>query len=166
MNFRPKSNGFSLSTLENLSRSEKIDLLKLLKEQERRTKRNKIITYKPYPKQLEFHAKGITDRERLLMAGNQLGKTMAGAAETALHLTGRYEEWEDARKMKWPGRRFDKPVRAWAGSNTNELTRDGVQKLLIGEPKIEANWGTGFIPGDCLMDTTRRSFSPRSSKAF
>ena len=34
--------------------------------------------YKPYAKQRDFHAAGATFRERLLMAGNQLGKCISG----------------------------------------------------------------------------------------
>src|SRR5262249_54476558 len=88
--------------------------------------RNKLAHYKPYAKQKEFHAQGVKHRERLLMAGNQLGKTYCGAAEAAMHLTGRYPAW-------WPGRKFNGPIRAWAGSKTGEVTRDGVQRVLIGE---------------------------------
>lgn len=83
------------------------------------------------------------------MAGNQLGKTFCGAAEAAIHLTGQYPDW-------WEGRRFDRPVRAWAGSKTGEVTRDGVQRYLIGEPKDESQWGTGMIPADALQDWSRR----------
>ena len=83
------------------------------------------------------------------MAGNQLGKTLAGAAETAMHLTGRYPAW-------WQGRRWDRPILAMAGSESAELTRDGVQKLLIGPPADESEWGTGFIPAGDLADTARR----------
>jgi phage terminase large subunit-like protein len=88
-------------------------------------------------------------RERLLMAGNQTGKTTAGAAEAAFYLTGLYPEW-------WEGKRFDKPVKAWAGSETSEVTRDGVQRLLVGPPKIESEWGTGLIPGDSIFEWARR----------
>lgn len=87
------------------------------------------------------------------MAGNQLGKTFCGAAEAAIHLTGKYPPW-------WDGRRFDRPVRAWAGSKTGEVTRDGVQRLLIGEPKDESQWGMGLIPGALLLDTKRRTGVP------
>jgi hypothetical protein len=52
--------------------------------------------YRPYPKQLEFHDAGARYGERLLMAANQVGKSTAGAAEAALHLTGRYDAWERA----------------------------------------------------------------------
>jgi phage terminase large subunit-like protein len=83
------------------------------------------------------------------MAGNQLGKTYSGAAEAAFHLTGRYPDW-------WQGRRWHRPVRAWAGSETWDVTRDGVQRILVGEPKDQSMWGTGLIPGDDLLDWGRR----------
>lgn len=145
----------SLSTDSDLS-TPPSDLSSLLRERltlaqeiERRQRTNRLRFYKPYAKQREFHAQGAVHRERLLMAGNQLGKTYCGAAEAAYHLTGRYPEW-------WEGRRWDRPVRAWAGSKTGEVTRDGVQRLLVGEPKDESQWGTGMIPGDCLLDYGRR----------
>ena len=42
--------------------------------------------YRPYPRQAEFHAAGAAHRERLFLAGNQLGKTLAGANELAMGL--------------------------------------------------------------------------------
>jgi len=84
------------------------------------------------------------------MAGNQLGKTLAGAAEVAMHLTGQYPYW-------WKGRVFKKPGVWLAGSESYELTRDGVQRLLIGPPASEADWGTGYIPQTALGDWHRRS---------
>lgn len=110
--------------------------------------RNRLADYAPYSKQRDFHAAGAEKRERLFMAGNQLGKTLAGAAEMAMHLTGRYPDW-------WKGRRFDHPIVAMAGSETGELTRDGVQRLLMGPPSDEAAWGTGFIPYDAIVDRSR-----------
>lgn len=121
----------------------------LLAELERRQRTNRLRFYKPYSKQQEFHAAGIF-RERLFMAGNQLGKTLAGAAEAAIHLTGRYPDW-------WTGHRFEKPVTMLAGSESYELTRDGVQRLLVGSPMNEEEWGTGYIPQADILETTRRS---------
>jgi phage terminase large subunit-like protein len=87
-------------------------------------------------------------RERLLIAGNQLGKTLAGSFEMAMHLTGRYPGW-------WAGRRFDAPGRYWAAGETRVSTRDTVQKMLVGDPEREERWGTGAIPGEAILGTFR-----------
>lgn len=120
-----------------------------LKELRRRELTNRLRFYTPYAKQREFHLNGATHRERLFLAGNQLGKTVAGAAEVAMHLTGRYPDW-------WDGKRWDRPTVWLAGSESYELTRDGVQRLLVGPPDKEEEWGTGFIPADCIVGRTRR----------
>jgi len=122
----------------------------LLAELDRRRRTNRLATYKPYAKQREFHLAGASYRERLFMAGNQLGKTLAGAAEGAMHLTGAYPD-------DWDGHRFTKPIVMLAGSESYELTRDGVQRLMVGPPMSEEEWGTGFIPQSSIVDTTRRS---------
>jgi phage terminase large subunit-like protein len=72
----------------------------------------------------------------LFRAGNQLGKSLAGGAEAAMHATGRYPDW-------WDGKRFDKANDGWASGVTGEVTRDTIQRLLIGAVGKE---GTGFIP--------------------
>lgn len=124
-------------------------LLKLLEqEQQKRKAQNRLRDYRPYTKQKEFHAAGATNSERLFMAGNQLGKTVAGAAEWAMHLTGRYPDW-------WSGATFEKPVTMWAAGVTGESTRDNPQRLLVGPPTQEDAWGTGMIPKECLKDWDR-----------
>ena len=144
----------TLSNLSSLSPEALSSVVeKLEAEKERRQSRARLGSYRPYRKQRDFHAAGRLYRERLLMAGNQLGKTFCGGAEVAMHLTGRYPDW-------WPGLRFTRPVRAWAGSQTAEVTRDGVQRVLIGEPKNEDDWGTGLIPHDTLADWSRRQGIP------
>lgn len=119
-------------------------------ELDRRQRTNRLSKYQPYEKQKEFHASGATKRERLFMAGNQLGKTLSGAAEAAMHLTGKYPDW-------WEGHRFDKAIIMLAGSESYELTRDGVQRLLVGPPMSDEDWGTGYIPKADIIATTRRS---------
>lgn len=79
------------------------------------------------------------------MAGNQLGKTVAGGAEVAMHLTGRYPDW-------WVGATFNKPPKFWASGVTGESTRDNPQRILIGPPQIKSKYGTGMIPGECLVN--------------
>jgi len=90
-----------------------------------RAAENKLAHYRPYPKQAAFHEAGAKHRERLFMCANRFGKTTGGAAELAFHLTGDYPKW-------WNGKRFDKPVRAWAAGVTGETTRDVLQEKLIG----------------------------------
>lgn len=114
---------------------------------EREIARRKLEGYEPYPKQAAFHAAGLDHRERLFCAGNQLGKTLSGAAEMAMHLTGRYPSW-------WPGRRFDRAIAAWASGVTGESVRDTTQRLLVGRP---GEYGTGMIPAADIADPPKRA---------
>lgn len=111
----------------------------LLKEASRR----KLEFYRPYPKQRQFHKAGAHYRERLLMAGNQLGKTYCMAAEVAMHATGKYPPW-------WEGRVFKKAPVIWCAGVTGEVVRDTIQRLLIGDV---ANPGTGLIPPGDVIET-------------
>ena len=119
-------------------------------EQARRQTENRLNYYKPYAKQLDFHAAGASHRERLLMAGNQLGKTLAGGFEVAMHATGRYPDW-------WKGKRFDKPTVGWACGVTGEVVRDTVQKVLVGRT---GQTGTGAIPKDAIAELVRARGTP------
>ena len=105
---------------------------------------NKLKDYISYPKQRDFHALGKTKRERLLMAGNQLGKTYCGAMETAMHATGIYPD-------DWAGRKWDRPTIGWAGGVSSLVVRDVQQALLLGSPWPHGK-GTGAIPLECIVD--------------
>lgn len=127
-----------------ISRDDKVKLALALQEKKKRLFFNQLPTYTPYEKQKEFHGRGLDfAAERLLMAGNQLGKTKAGGAEWAMHLTGRYPNW-------WNGATFEKPVVLWAGGVTGESTRDNPQNILIGKPANKEIWGSGWIPKDAI----------------
>src|SRR6516225_4374520 len=95
----------------------------LTAEKTRRSTENRLAYYRPYPKQLEFHAAGASYRERLLMAGNQIGKTMAGGMEAAMHATGRYPDW-------WRGCRFDRPTNGWACGDGSVSGEAGLMTML------------------------------------
>lgn len=123
--------------LELLTFSEKKTFLELLSAKERYEAENMLQGYSPYPKQLDFHAAGKEHRERLLMAGNQLGKTYSAAAEVAFHLTGLYPD-------DWEGYVFTKPTRGLAAGVTAQLVRDSMQVLLFGAPQKEL--GHGMVP--------------------
>lgn len=127
-----------LSTLSSEARAA------LLAETKRLRATRRLYDYRPYPKQAEFHAAGATHRERLFMAGNQLGKTVAGSFEASMHATGLYPAW-------WQGRCFDRATVGWAAGVTGESTRDNVQRLLLGRTKP---YGTGAIPEKQIVDTT------------
>jgi hypothetical protein len=111
-----------------------------------------------YPRHLAFFAAGAVHRERLFMAANRVGKTEGvGGYETTLHLTGEYPPW-------WIGRRFDRPISAWAAGKTGETTRDIVQAKLFG--RVEGSGGrkrfsgTGLVPGDLIGDCSWRGALP------
>lgn len=145
----------SRDALLALPRDELKALAKQIQELEKRQSQNAIASYRPYPKQFEFHAKGKTDDERLLMAANQVGKTFSAGCELSYHLTGDYPAW-------WPGRTWDRPTRWWAGGVTQESTRDNPQRILLGEPAEPAQWGTGTIPGRSIVRTTNARGIPNA----
>lgn len=140
-----------------ISRDDKIKLALALQEKKKRLFFNKLPTYAPYEKQKEFHAHGLDfAAERLLMAGNQLGKTIAGGAEWAMHLTGRYPSW-------WNGATFEKPVILWASGVTGESTRDNPQNILIGQPANEELWGSGWVPKDAIKGKPNRAMGIKNA---
>src|SRR3984957_18489419 len=96
-----------------------------------------------YPRQAAFFATGRF-RERGLFAGTQLGKTECAAYELACHLTGEYPP-------DWPGRRFDRPVKAWAVGENLKMVRDIQQKKLFGEPGNVEAFGSGMVPRDAIV---------------
>lgn len=133
-----------------LSRQQKIELLELLQEKQKRESWRKLWTYFPetgplsrhnYPKHMEFFRVGATKRVRLALCANRVGKTETmGGYEVACHLTGIYPPW-------WEGRRFRKPVKVWAAGDTAKTTRDAIQEKMLGPWD---NRGTGLILGDKL----------------
>lgn len=136
--------------LRTLSEDELQTLLRRVNAaKQEQSKLTKLEDYRPYPKQAAFHELGLKYRERLFSAGNQLGKTYSGAAELAYHLTGLYPQW-------WKGRRWSRATSWLAGSESGELTRDGMQRLLIGPPSIEEAWGTGLIPKENIAQKPKR----------
>ena len=79
--------------------------------------------------------------------------TYSGAAEVAFHATGKYPSW-------WTGYRFSRPIRAIVGSESAELTRKGVQRLLVGPPEKREEWGTGAIPKEDLANWSMKPGVP------
>lgn len=104
-----------------------------------------------YPKHIRYFEAGGAHRQRAAISGNRTGKSDGlGAYETTVHLTGDYPAW-------WPGRRFTRPIKAWACGETSKTVREIVQSKLLGIP---GNFGTGMIPGDCILRTTPHTGVP------
>jgi phage terminase large subunit-like protein len=139
-----------------MDRAEKLELIQILEEKERRKRTRKLHSYYPdegplrrelYPKHLAFFAAGKSYLERLMMAANRVGKTEgAGGFEVTCHATGRYPKW-------WDGRVFTRPTEGWVGGDNKETVRDITQLKLLG-PLHDI--GTGLIPKEDIVDITRR----------
>lgn len=100
-----------------------------------------------YAKHQEFFALGAVKPLRLFIGANGVGKSEScGGYELVLHLTGLYPYW-------WEGKRYDRPIYAWAAGDTNETLRESMQPKLIG--KVGAA-GTGLIPPECIGDIRYR----------
>jgi phage terminase large subunit-like protein len=108
-----------------------------------------------YPKHLAFFAAGADNQERAFIAGNRVGKTLAVCYELTCHLTGAYPHW-------WAGRRFNRPVVAWAAGEDAKAVRESLQVTLLGPPSAP---GTGLIPGDSIVSTTARAGVPEAVDA-
>ena len=85
----------------------KDEVIRLLEQQAKAKRENKLRSFKPYPKQLEFIAATKDHNEVVLQAGNQLGKSEVGSYMAAVFATGLYPD-------DWQGRRFDGPTRGWS----------------------------------------------------
>lgn len=140
-----------------MNRTEREQYLELLEERERRARGRKLMTYYPdqgplrrelYQKHLAFFRAGARYTERLFLAANRIGKTEgAGGYEMTLHLTGLYPAW-------WEGKRFARPVSAWAAGDTGKTVRDIIQEKLWGKFLEQ---GTGLIPQSAIHDRTLKS---------
>lgn len=104
-----------------------------------------------YPKHLQFFAHGKSYKERLALAANRVGKTETmGGYELTCHLTGLYPAW-------WPGRKFHRPIDAWAAGKTGQTTRDIIQLKLLGPVNAI---GTGLIKKELIHDLSSRRGLP------
>jgi len=103
-----------------------------------------------YEKHIAFFEAGKTYKERALIAGNRTGKTYSALAEMSYHLNGKYPK-------EWPGKTFNKPIKAWAVGKTHETTRDILQKYLLGS---RYDIGSGMIPKEDIERTTTKPGIP------
>ncbi len=136
-------------TLSKSIEEQEVEILSALLLDKRR---NRAVYYEPYDKQREFHRAGKLYRERLLIAGNQLGKTYSAGMEVSFHATGKYPH-------DWDGKRFDRATLIWTGSETNESSKELIQGVLLGTEstsKADPDFGTGSIPHDAIFKVSTR----------
>jgi len=125
------------------NREDKIQLLRLLEEKERRFDSAKLQRYYDsfYPWQVKFCASTKDHFESSLVAANQVGKTRVGKTMDAYHLTGEYPD-------NYPGHKFDFAPMCWGLGYSMEKTRDLLQNELFGAFTPQDGFAGGLIPKD------------------
>ena len=106
--------------------------------------RKNFLFYTPHLKQKNFHAASVEAIERLFLAGNRTGKTYCGCIEDAIHLTGVYPDW-------WSGHKFNHSIIAWVASENYEITRNVLQKMLIGGYSELGQFTDGLIHPSLIL---------------
>lgn len=139
-----------------MTRAEKIELILLLEEKNRRDEKNKIasIFASLYPWQNKFIGATASHRACLLMAANRVGKTYTGCLIDAAHATGKYPD-------DWQGHKFEHAPLIWILGYSGEKIRDLLQKPLVGA------YGNGVIEGglihkDLIIDVIPMMGTPRA----
>ncbi len=141
-----------------MTKAEKIELLQLLEERERRAKLNAIATVfsSLYDWQKKFIKHTSEYRAACLMAANRVGKTYTGCLIDAIHATGDYPDDYD-------GHRFEHPPLIWVLGYSGEKIRDLLQKPLVGSVSNGTAEG-GLIPKERIVDVLPMLGTPRCSR--
>ena len=132
--------------VDALSRSEKLELVSLLEEKERRA--NVFRYRKMFDTLYDWQKDFIKDTAEFsgvcLCAANRIGKTYTGTYIDSIHLMGDYPD-------KWEGHKFEKPILAWLLGYSGEKTRDLLQQELFGRMENQKLMG-GLIPAEMIVD--------------
>jgi phage terminase large subunit-like protein len=141
-----------------MSRQQKIEYLTLLEEKAKRKHNNKLKdTYEAfYPWQRQFNAATKDNDFCLLMAANQVGKSLTGCAIDAYHLTGEYPD-------DWEGHRFDFPPRCWLLGFSMEKTRDLLQEKLFGKYQ-EGSFPGGNVRAELILGHLSATGTPNAMR--
>jgi phage terminase large subunit-like protein len=105
-----------------------------------------------YPKHMAFFAAGREHQERAFIAGNRTGKSSAASYELTAHLSGVYPKF-------WIGRRFNRPITAWAAGEDAKTVRETIQVSLLGDLSAP---GTGMLPSELIVSKVRRAGVPEA----
>lgn len=141
-----------------LTRQEKIQLVKMLEERAKRKRRTlaRRMYAAMYGWQREFIGATADYAECCLCAANQIGKTWVGTTIDAFHLTGDYPD-------DWDGHRFDHAPTCWMLGYSMEKTRDLLQSALFGEYK-EGRFTGGLVPAELIESWESASGTPNAMR--
>ncbi|CAM3699909.1 terminase large subunit domain-containing protein [Xenorhabdus thuongxuanensis] len=137
-----------------MTREQKIELLRLLEEKERRAKVYRYKSYYEtrYPWQKKFIALSIEYSQVALIAANRVGKTDTATYVDAIHAMGDYPD-------DWSGYQFDHAPLIWCLGYSGEKCRDLLQTPILGR-KTDIGWSGGLIPGELIIDTEPMQGTP------
>jgi len=123
---------------------------RMLTEMQYRQRYRRIDFYRPNAKQREWH--NLLAPEKMLRAGNQLGKTLAAGAQMTMDALSWYPDWYTGRRFVTPPK-IERPFDfiGWYGCTTSGMTRDGAQTKLLGDIREQGGLGTGLIPLDNIV---------------
>ncbi|MEE8132140.1 MAG: terminase family protein, partial [Nitrososphaerales archaeon] len=129
-----------------MNKAQKLEYAQLLEEKIRRNKRNKgLITYNAlYDWQHRFNAATSQYTACMLMAANQVGKSLTGCVIDSFHLTGDYPD-------DWEGYKYDAPPMCWLLGYSGEKTRDLLQHKIFGRYS-GGQFRGGLVPADKIVD--------------
>ncbi len=125
---------------------EKAEYAALLEQRIVRENRNRLtrLYAMMYDWQHRFNKATATNRASLLMAANQVGKSLSGCIIDAHHLTGKYPDC-------WEGHKFSHPPLCWLLGYSGEKTRDLLQQKLFGRLS-DGKFEGGMISAEFIVD--------------
>jgi len=142
-----------------LSRKNKIELIHLLEEKERRNKER--LVHAVYESMYGWQ-RGVVEatkdhHEVCLIAANQIGKTYTGTNIDAYHLLGDYPD-------DWEGHKFDFAPLCWGLGYSMEKTRDLLQTALFGEYDKSNGFAGGLIPKSRIISWESATGTPNAMR--
>lgn len=141
--------------LANLSREEKVQMIVLLEEKQRRENKfryKKIFEMLYDWQRVEFIGATAEYSAVCLCAANRIGKTFTGTYIDAIHLMGDYPD-------DWTGYRFVKPPLVWCLGYSGEKTRDLLQSEIFGR-LTEDGFEGGLVPSELIIDKKSMTGTP------
>lgn len=139
-----------------MDRAEKLALLALLEERQRRAQVNRYRSMFAmlYPWQKEFIGYTSEYSQVCLIAANRIGKTWTGTYADAIHALGDYPD-------DWTGYRFDHAPLIWCLGYSGEKTRDLLQAPILGKKNGDSFIG-GLIPPDRIVSYESMTGTPNA----